>query len=1019
MRILPITGFYNINNINFKSKQHFDYTKPNISPKTNEVFDSGLGRDIVHHSLGDAIFDYTIKKNYFQLPQGCSPDQFQIEAGKALLADKDVLVEAPTGTGKTAIAHYAATKNMANGKTTFYTTPLKALSNQKLREFRAVYGDENVGILTGDRRENVEAPIIIMTTEVYRNMALANKYEDENPLMQNLGTVIFDEFHYLGDPDRGPVWEESVMYTPEGVQTLALSATIGNPQELSDWMGKLKNGNVALISIPSEARHVPLSFDMINTQSYNKGEKYIQKKLERGETPDYELSDDYRPRKPKPTDYKQVVEQLNSEEKLPAILFIFSKKQSREVLEYFAKQELDLTTADEKEQIQKILDKYEARTYIGADLNVDALKKGYAIHNAGIIPGQKELIEELFQKKLIKVVLSTETLAAGINMPAKTVVISSPYKPCDDDTQLGRLVTEEQQIFIEEDEDEEGEKERTPVRLLTSNEFKQMAGRAGRRGIDPIGYVYTMPTDKHTEEEFLFLEVANCNNLNSNYNPDYGFLSGYFEHNSDIEELENIFNNSFFAHSIDEEEGLSKVDELIEVSDRKTQVLLDRGFVSDEDGLIIPQIGANMAAKVKGYDALNLTETILSGVLEGISPQALALIAGSIAIPSNSKETTIGFDTSFIPVYKCTEQSVKELHQRLVDSVNSMLGKFGKSVGEFSSFEQMLEFANSIKKPDASALDIKQILESLRTKRDKVYKITKTTGNYFADELVSAIKAGEIIPTRILQIHLDAVERYKKKLKSVSIDERIAQLQVELNEMQEEAALKGAKAKARIERKCKDIEAELEFAKNMKYLDEHISDLLIANDKYLKQNPPESIVQEFNKIEKFYNRLTLKDDLLLRIEALKTMEEEYGADEQLRQTFRYGVDKRNVDMTIKKMLENAQEICISEAKYAISTAMPKYNINSAQILYIWSTLNQVNPVDTMTNWKQLIKIVPPEVADEGTIYRTIMQSADLLSQIAEMATVGMQKSENIDYYKELKQTAQKARELLIKEPIVV
>ena len=1019
MKILPINGFYNVKNINFKSKQNFDYTRPYISQTTDKVFDSGLGRDIVHHSLKDSLFDYTIKKNFFQLPAGCSPDQFQIEAGKALLADKDVLVEAPTGTGKTAIAHYAATKNMTNGKTTFYTTPLKALSNQKLKEFREVYGDENVGILTGDRRENIEAPIIIMTTEVYRNMALANKYEGENPLMQNLGTVIFDEFHYLGDPDRGPVWEESVMYTPEGVQTLALSATIGNPQELSDWMGKLKNGNVALVSIPSEARHVPLSFDMINTQSYNKGEKYIQKKLERGETPDYELSDDYRPRKPKPTDYKQVVEQLNSEEKLPAILFIFSKKQSREVLEYFGKQELDLTTADEKEQIQKILDKYDSRMYIGADLNVDALKKGYAIHNAGIIPGQKELIEELFQKKLIKVVLSTETLAAGINMPAKTVVISSPYKPCDDDTQLGRLVTEEQQIFIEEDEDEEGEKERTPVRLLTSNEFKQMAGRAGRRGIDTVGYVYTMPTDKHTEEEFLFLEVTDCNNLNSNYNPDYGFLSGYFEHNSDIEELENIFNNSFFAHSIDEEEGLSKVDELIEVSDRKTQVLLDRGFVSDEDGLIIPQIGANMAAKVKGYDALNLTETIQSGVLEGISPQALALVAGAIAIPSNSKETTIGFDTSFIPVYKCTEQSVKELHQRLVDSVNSMLGKFGKSIGEFSSYEQMLEFANNIKKPNASEVDIKQILESLRTKRDKVYKITKTTGNYFADELVSAIKAGEIIPTRILQIHLDAVERYKKKLKSVSIDARIAQLQVELNEMQEEAALKGAKAKARIERKCKDIEAELEIAKNMKYLDEHIGDLLIANDKYLRQNPPESIVQEFNKIEKFYNRLTLKDDLLLRIDALKTMEEEYGADEQLRQTFRYGVDKRNVDKTIKQMLENAQEICISEAKYAISTAMPKYNINTAQILYIWSTLNQVNPVDTMTNWKQLIKIVPPEVADEGTIYRTIMQSADLLSQIAEMATVGMQKSDDIEYYKELKQTAQKARELLIKEPVMV
>ena len=546
-----------------------------------------------------------------------------------------------------------------------------------------------------------------------------------------------------------------------------------------------------------------------------------------------------------------------------------------------------------------------------------------------------------------------------------------------------------------------------------------MSGRAGRRGIDTVGYVYTMPTDRHTEQEFLFLEATDCNDLNSNYNPDYGFLSGYFEHNSDIEELENIFNNSFFAHSDNEEEGLSKVDELIEISDRKTQVLLDRGFVSDEDGLIIPELGANMASKVKGYDALNLTETIQSRVLEGISPQALAMLAGAMAIPANSKEKTIGFDTDFIPVYKCTEQSVKELHQRLVDSVNSILGKFGKSIGEFSSYDKMLEFANSIKKPDASEAEVRQILETLKGKREKVYKITKTTGNYFADELVDALKAGEIVPNRILQIHMDSVERYKKKLKSISIDSRIAQLQIELNEMQEEAALKGSKAKARIERRCKDIEAELKLAKNMKYLDEHIADALIANDKYLRQNPIESVVQEYNKIEKFYNRLTLKDDLLLRVEALKNMEEEYGADEEVRQTFRYGVDKRNVNKTFKTMLENAQEICISEAKYAINTAMPKYNIDSAQILYIWSTLNQMNSVDSMTNWKQLIKLVPPEVADEGTIYRIIMQTADLLSQIAEMATVGMQKSDNIEYYKELKQTAQKARELLIKEPVMV
>lgn len=985
---------------------------------SNKMFEIYFGKDLV--SFKGANFNQTLKDNYFQLPQGCSPDQFQVEAGKALLEGKNVLVEAPTGTGKTAIAHYAATKNMAEGKTTFYTTPLKALSNQKLKEFRAVYGDENVGILTGDRRENIEAPIIIMTTEVYRNMALANKYEDENPLMQNLGTVIFDEFHYLGDPDRGPVWEESVMYTPKDVQTLALSATIGNPNELSDWIGKLKNGNVELVSIPSEARHVPLSFDSIVTQSYNKAEKYIEKKLARGETPEYTEEEDYKPRKPKPTDYKQVIEKLNEEEKLPAILFIFSKRQSREVLEYMGKQDIDLTTPEEKEEIKKIVNEYEARTYIGADLDMNALKKGYAIHNAGIIPGQKELIEELFQKKLIKVVLSTETLAAGINMPAKTVVISSPYKPCDEGSDIGKL-TDEEQVFMEENDDETTDKkEKTPVRLLTSNEFKQMSGRAGRRGIDTVGYVYTMPVDRRTEEEFLFLEAIDCNDLNSNYNPDYSFLSGYYEHNTDSSALEEMFAKSFYAYSKDADVRAEKQGELLELADKKSQVLLERGFLEiDEDGNVRPTILANMASKVKGYDAINLTETIQSGVLEGISPQALALIAGSIAIPANEAEKAIKFETDFSNIYKCTELNLTGLRERLVSAVTSGLLKFGRTIKEFATYEQMLEYVDGIKKPEASEIEIKQTLEELRLKRNKMYKITQTTGNYFADELVAAIKAGETIPTRILKIHMDSVERYKKKLKSISIDERIAQLQAELAEMQEEASLKGSKAKARIERKCEVLEAELTNAENMKYLDEHIADVLRANDKFLRQNPPETVVQEYNKTEKFLNRLTLKDDLLMKIEALQKLDEELEADADLRQTLRYGVDKRNVNKVFKSMLKNAKKICEVEADNSIKTDMPKYNFDTAQILYLWSTLNQINSADSMTNWKQLIKTVPAEVADEGTIYRTIMQSADLLSQIAEMATVGIEKSENSEYYKELKQTAQKARELLIKEPVTV
>ena len=187
MQVSKITSVRNIYKLNYIERQKVENKGVSL-PQYNFVsaYAPAFGRDLVIDKTPSKTFDETLKKNYFQLPPAAQPDEFQKDAGKALLAGKDVLVEAPTGTGKTAIAHYATSNNMAQGKTTFYTTPLKALSNQKLNEFRKVYGEDKVGILTGDRRENVDAPVVIMTTEVYRNMALANKYGDKNPLMENL-----------------------------------------------------------------------------------------------------------------------------------------------------------------------------------------------------------------------------------------------------------------------------------------------------------------------------------------------------------------------------------------------------------------------------------------------------------------------------------------------------------------------------------------------------------------------------------------------------------------------------------------------------------------------------------------------------------------------------------------------------------------------------------------------------------------------------------------------------------------
>lgn len=1026
MKISKITSFKSEKGISLNQQKTNLYSNKNRVNITNPslLFQPYIGRDIV--SFGRRRYSETLKDNYYQLPTGCYPDAFQIDAGKALNDGKTVLVEAPTGTGKTAVAYYVATKNMQEGKKTFYTAPLKALSNQKLNEFKNIYGEENIGILTGDRRENVEAPILIMTTEVYRNMALSNLYGEDNPLMRNLGTVIFDEFHYLGDKDRGPVWEESLIFTPKDVQTLELSATIGNPKALRNWIGSL-NGtdNVALVSIPSEARHVPLSFDMLTTQAYEKAERRIEKAIRRGETPDFENT--LKVKKPKLSDFKLAVEQLQKEEKLPAIFFIFSKKYSREVLEYMGKEGADLTTQAEKEEIKRIVDKYSAEKYIGADLDTKALEKGYAIHNSGIIPGQKELIEELFQKKLLKAVIATETLAAGINMPAKTVVISSPYKPCDDGEDVGKLLSENKVKMEERDETEEKviqtgedstennkEREQTPVRMLSANEFKQMSGRAGRRGIDTIGYVYTMPTDRVSEQDFLSLEAMDCNPIESNYNPDYAFLSGYYEHNVNDKGLPDIFGKTFYAYSDDENQRKSKIDELMEISSRKRDVLLSRGFLIEEDGIIEPTLLAKMASKVKGYDTLTLVEAISSKAFEGLSPLGLAMIASSMALPAKSNETAIGYDTDLSYIFEKTEESVGNIQQKLSNSVASMLAKFGKTMESFASYEDMLKFVEGLTKPDVSAEDIKSAMNELEQKRAKMYRITKTTGNYSIDEIVGALKNGDVIPTKVLESNLSAVQTYKKRINARTIDDYIEKLDAELEGL--DTTSKGNKAKARIERKRKEVEASIQTAENMKYLEKNIPDALAANHQFIKKNPPSQVKEDYNDAEMAYLKLTMKDVLISRIKALQALDESETEQNSIDKT---GYDSKKVNSLFKKLLKKSAEIYNEEIDNGINPGYSRYNKDAAQIAYMWTSLNNSNPYESMSNWAQLIRTMGDK-ADEGTIYRNIMQTADLLSQIGEIAEVGLRDSksdEDREYYSSLKYTAIEARKLLLQEPV--
>lgn len=577
-------------------------------------------------------FNKTVDEdNYFQLKinpdtnKPFKPDVFQTASGMNLLAGNDVLVTTPTGTGKTAIAEYVITKNLKNGDRTFYTTPLKALSNEKFLDFSKTYGEENVGLITGDTKINPEAPIIIMTTEVYRNMATTEQFnfdkDSKKGIPNGLKTVIFDELQYLGDIDRGGIWEQSIIFTPKNVQILSLSATIENNEEINNWIASTKGRNgisqtpnenylpprsktkeTVLINVPSENRHVPLNFEIEHAAAEiktprggTKAEKHKAK--QEGARISQSIY-----AKPRDDAFKALTRKLNEEGKLPAIYFIFSKKECKHLLKYLSTEAEVLTTEEEQKEIQALIDRYKSEgIYLGESLNYNALKNGYAIHNAGLLPTQKTLVEELFQKKLVKVVLATETLSAGINMPAKTTVISSPRKPASTS-----------------DGGDDGK------RSLTANEFHQMAGRAGRRGIDTVGYCYPISCNATQRAFYEELIKTPSSRLDSNLNLNYSFIANYLGEFHDEEELNyTLINKSLYTFNHPERKS-----DLLTQFKTKKEVLLTEGFVDGDYKLT--EKGA-LLKNINGYEQIPIINLVANKALSGLNPYQLAGIIGGLA----------------------------------------------------------------------------------------------------------------------------------------------------------------------------------------------------------------------------------------------------------------------------------------------------------------------------------------------------------------------------------------------------
>jgi ATP-dependent RNA helicase HelY len=423
-------------------------------------------------------------------------DDFQIDACRALEKGKGVLVAAPTGAGKTIVGEFAVELAVQTGSKCFYTTPIKALSNQKYSELVARYGEAKVGLLTGDTSINSEADIVIMTTEVLRNMIYANSHT-----IKRLKYVVMDEVHYLADKFRGAVWEEILIHLPDSVQVVSLSATVSNAEEFGEWLQTVRGETEVIVS---EIRPVPLYqhvlFGNRLLDLFDENFK-LNPELSKLERDTYrQVRGNWRdkPKATKSLSRPEVIEKLDREGLLPAITFIFSRKACDAAVKQCLQAGIRLTNENDRKVIRSIINKnitnlaQEDLIVLGFYEWADGLERGVAAHHAGLLPAFKSTVEELFQSGLVKAVFATETLALGINMPARTVVMEKLSKWNGE----GHVA-------------------------VSAGEYTQLTGRAGRRGIDIEGNAVILWNNDLDSNSVAGLASTRTYPLKSSFKPTY------------------------------------------------------------------------------------------------------------------------------------------------------------------------------------------------------------------------------------------------------------------------------------------------------------------------------------------------------------------------------------------------------------------------------------------------------------------------------------------------------------------
>jgi superfamily II RNA helicase len=540
-------------------------------------------------------------------------DPFQIESLDAIDAGCSVLVSAPTGAGKTIVAAYGVHRALDAGQKAFYTTPLKALSNQKFADLCATYGEDQVGLLTGDASIRPGAPVVIMTTEVLRNMLLTG-----SPQLEGLGTVVLDEVHFLQDPYRGGVWEEVLILTPADVTFICLSATVANAAKLGEWLSSVRGSLEVVVErtrpidlhhhVTLRRRHddAPVLVDLLEGASVSSEGRRLDgvlrssRRLRPGQLQASLRGQRHAPSLPVQAPKRtEVIEQLEALDLLPCIYFIFSRAACEDAVRQCVRDGMRLLDRASRRRIRTIA---EERTADLGDEDLEALgwhewleglESGVAAHHAGLVPSMKLAVEQCFLEGLLGAVFATETLSLGINMPARTVVIErfSKYGGA------GRAT-------------------------LTSGEYAQLTGRAGRRGLDDEGHAVIVFNPEVQFSDMARVALAPPPDLHSSFRPTYNLtvnLVGRFDRVTALE----VLAASYAQFEADRRMGPQRRP-LAEVLARRLGVLSELGYV---EGWSLTDRGRLLRGVYHDADLL-VADALCDGLLDDLEP---SLVAGVLS----------------------------------------------------------------------------------------------------------------------------------------------------------------------------------------------------------------------------------------------------------------------------------------------------------------------------------------------------------------------------------------------------